>query len=64
MNNPSPNESFRAFIRFADNQPAQSCDGLSFTKAHWRYHWIKREFHAGRFRNVKTYGFQSEQFQR
>jgi len=53
-------ETFRAYVRFADDQPAQSWDGLTWSKAHWRYHWIKRQFYAGRYRNVKTFGFQSE----
>lgn len=57
-------DTFRAYVFFADGQPAQRWEGLSFAKAHWRYHWIKRQFFAGRFRNVKTYGFQSEKFNR
>lgn len=55
---------YRAYIRFADGQPDITWPGLSFTKAHWRYHWIKRQFFAGHYRNVKTYGFQSESFNR
>lgn len=64
MTNPAPSESFRAYVHFADDKPAQIWGGLTRTKAHWRYHWIKRQFYAGQFRNVKTYGFQSESFNR
>ena len=64
MRNPAPSERFRAFVRFADDQPEQIWEGLTWTQAHWRYHWIKRQFHAGLFRNVKAYGFQSSQFTR
>lgn len=55
---------FRAYVRFADDQPEQQWDGLSWHKAHWRFHWVKRQFFAGNFRNVKDYGFQAESFNR
>ena len=54
------NTSFRAYVQFADGKEPIVWGGLSWTKAHWRYHWIKRQFHAGQYRNVKAYGFQSE----
>lgn len=55
---------FRAYVRFADDQPELIWDGLTWSKAHWRYHWIKRQFHMGAYRNVKAYGFQSMAFDR
>jgi hypothetical protein len=60
----APIDSFTAYIRFADGQPEQKWPGLPWTKAHWRYHWIKRQFFAGNFRNVKAYGFQSDKYHR
>lgn len=55
---------FRAYIRFADGQPELTWENLTFSKAHWRFHWIKRQFFAGVYRNVKAYGFQSMAFDR
>lgn len=49
---------FRVYITFADGQPEQSWDGLTYTKARWRYFWIQRQFWAGIFRNVKTFGYE------
>ena len=62
MSNIASIELFRAYIRFADGQPEQSWEGLTYNKARWRYHWIKREYYAGRFRQVKEYGYQSNKF--
>lgn len=57
------NDLFKAYIEFANGARIE-WRGLSFTKAHWRYHWVKRQFYAGKYRDVKTYGFQSESFNR
>jgi hypothetical protein len=52
---------FRAYVKFADGKPDEKWEGLTYSKAHWRYHWIKRQFFAGIYRNVKSYGFQSQE---
>jgi len=58
MTNPATSDTFRAYITFADGQPEQSWDGLTYTKARWRYFWIQRQFWAGIFRNVKSFGYE------
>ena len=51
---------FRVYVTFADSQPEQAWQGLTYTKARWRYFWIQRQFFAGIFRNVKAYGYEME----
>jgi hypothetical protein len=51
---------FRVYVTFADSQPEQAWQGLTHTKARWRYFWIQRQFFAGIFRNVKAYGYEME----
>ena len=41
MNNIAKGETFRAYINL-DNGETLAWNGLSYSQAHWRYHWIKR----------------------
>jgi hypothetical protein len=54
------NDLFRVYVTFADGQPEKQWQGLTYTKARWRYFWIQRQFFAGIFRNVKAYGYKME----
>jgi len=54
------NDLFRVYVTFADRQPEQAWQGLTYTKARWRYFWVQRQFYAGIFRNVKAYGYELE----
>ena len=54
------NDLFRAYINL-DNGETLSWDGLTYSKACWRYHWIKRNI----VRDLteprwKAYGYEME----
>lgn len=51
---------YRAYIQLDDGQEMQ-WTGLSYTKARWRYHWIKRELvRPLKGPRWKTYGYERE----
>ena len=53
-------DTFRVYVTFADKQAQQHWEGLTYSKARWRYFWVQRQFFAGLFRNVKAYGYEME----
>lgn len=60
MTNQVTSDTFRAYINL-DNGDTLSWGGLTYSKAMWRYHWIKRNIvRALNGPRWKTYGIDIE----